>query len=88
MQFRKGASFGDRQAPVDLPTNAFMLKRLEEALHHGVVVAVAATTRVRDRPPVRFRCRLGLVAASYTATSRLAGKAGCSLRSSASCVFQ
>jgi hypothetical protein len=72
------ASFGDRQARVDLPTNAFMLKQLEEAFYHGVVVAVAATTRVGDRVLVRFRCRLGLVVASDTATSRLVVNAGCS----------
>ena len=33
---------------VYLPTNAFPLEQLEEALGHGVVVAVAATTHAGD----------------------------------------
>jgi len=33
---------------VDLPTNAFALEQLEEALRHGVVVAVPTTTHAGD----------------------------------------
>lgn len=61
---------------VDLSPDLLSLEQLEEALGHGVVVAIAAPAHAAD-DPMSLQERLPLCAGELTALVRVQHQAGC-----------